>query len=589
MGEMPGSGGEVSKEEGPEPPQFPHANIVAVRVFADVLRSTVGPHSHDKMVVNQLETRSEPANPAVPPTNEIAVTGDGATVLEELPSEHPVTSVVMRITGPERKGETDVVGQDIPDGVSTSVVFLGALLEAAEALIDQGIHPYDIIQGYHEARRVALETLDAAARPLDSFDDPMAAARGVARTAMTGNDVGGFADTWPRLAVQAAEQVGRPDEETLVVRQISKGAIAESRLIQGAVLDMNHRVTDEMPRRVEDATVLVLGGYKRSLQDPEAWMDATIEISSPDDVAEMDQVYADRRAAVAERLEALGVDVIVARLGISREYADLLAERNIMGIRSVNRLDLKQVALATGAEIVKNPEDFAAEDLGYAGLVEEVQREPRRHRRKSRHMTVFEDCPNPESVVMLLHGVTDQIAEHATNQVRKATAAVADAHGEGASPPGVVPGGGAIEVELAEAVEAAATGEASRAQLAMEAFANALYDVPAALVYNAGADRIDVLADLRAAYAEGQADAGFILPAGIVGSASDAGVLDPVAVKRRMLTRATEVAEALLRIDDAIDAEFTEEPAGPEDSIYDEEAEKHMDFLESNDDTRWDT
>lgn len=584
-----GSAGGVPTVEGTDQPRFPHANIVAVRVFADVLRSTVGPLSYDKMVVNQIETRSEPENPGVPPVNEIAVTGDGATVLQELPSEHPVTPIVLRIVGPERKGDTDVEGQDIPDGVATSVVFLSALLRAAEELIDLGVHPYHVVRGYHRARSVALEELASATRTLDAFANPAAAARSVARTAMTGNDVGGFADTWAELAVEAAEQVGRPDERTFVVRQISAGAIADSRLIQGAVLDLNHRVNDEMPARVEDASVLVLGGFKRALQDPEAWTDATVEVGSLDDVASMNDVYARRRADIVDRIDALGVDVVVTRLGINEDYASMLADRDIVGIRGVNRLDLEQVARSTGARIVMDPADVEADDLGYAGIVEEVMREPRRHRRSSRYMTNFEDCPNPESVVMVLHGVTDQIADQATTDVRKATAAVAAALGSSGGRGGVVPGGGAIEIRMAAAVDQAASAEGSRAQLAMEAFAGALYDVPGALIENAGDDRLDTLADLRASHAEGVEDSGYILPQGRVGSAIEFGVLDPVAIKHRMITSATEVADLLLRIDDAIDATFTQEPAGPGESIDDEEAEKHMDYLEQTEGTRWDT
>jgi chaperonin GroEL (HSP60 family) len=204
-------------------------------------------------------------------------------------------------------------------------------------------------------------------------------------------------------------------------------------------------------------------------------------------------------------------------------------------------------------------------------------------------MTVIDGCEAPRSVAALLCGVTDQIADQATAEIRKATAAVAAARGATDHVPGVVPGGGAAELGMASAVREAATAEGSRAALAMDAYADALERVVAALVRNAGADRIGALADLRAARADGVPDAGFVLPAGEVASATEAGVLDPVDYKRRMVDGATDVADLIARIDDAVDATFTEEPSGPEDAIYDEEAEKHMDYLDNENTTsRWD-
>jgi len=237
---------------------------------------------------------------------------------------------------------------------------------------------------------------------------------------------------------------------------------------------------------------------------------------------------------------------------------------------------------------VKNPEDVTAADLGRAGVVEEVRREPRRHRRKNRYMTVFDDCGGDRSVVMLLHGVTEQLADQATTEVRKAAKAVATVRGEAGAVPGVVAGAGATEVELAAGARERARGIDSRAQLAADAFGDALESVVAALVRNAGGDPIDAVADLRAAHADGDERAGYLVFDDAYGDAVAAGVLDPAAYKRSAVTSATEVADTILRVDDAVDATFTEEPADEGDAIYDDRAEKHMDYLDENEGTRWD-
>jgi chaperonin GroEL (HSP60 family) len=581
-----------AQNEAEEPvPEFPEANIVAVRSMVDALRSTLGPLSNDKLVVNALASRTPKQDfRENNPVDDYTVANDGATILQELPTEHPIAPVVLRLIGPERPGETDVVGQDIYDGVSTTVVLTGALLDEAESLLEQGIHPYDVRRGYAAAAEAARERLAELSTPLSAFDDPDGAAVSVARTAMTGNDVGGVADRWSRLAADAVDVVGMPNETSFVVRQISTGRIEDSRLVHGAVLDMNHRMNERMPKRLEDATVLCLDGHETGgLMDRDLDIEgARMDLSSLDDLDEVESMEAARRRRIVDGYADLGVDVVCTRLGINDAFEELLTERGMVGIRRVNRLDLKQLAYATGATLVKNPEDVTAADLGRAGVVEEVRREPRRHRRKNRYMTVFDDCGGDRSVVMLLHGVTEQLADQATTEVRKAAKAVATVRGEAGAVPGVVAGAGATEVELAAAARERARGIDSRAQLAADAFGDALESVVAALVRNAGGDPIDAVADLRAAHADGDERAGYLVFDDAYGDAVAAGVLDPAAYKRSAVTSATEVADTILRVDDAVDATFTEEPADEGDAIYDDRAEKHMDYLDENEGTRWD-
>ncbi|KAB1185448.1 MULTISPECIES: TCP-1/cpn60 chaperonin family protein [Haloferax] len=570
-------------------PRFPHANCIAVRAMANVLGSSLGPRSHDKLVVNQLASQTEPVNRGDAPVDDFTVTGDGATLLEKLPVEHPIAPIVRRILGPERPGDTDIEGQDIPDGVTSAVVLTGALLDEAENLIDKGLHPHDVREGYAVAVETALDVLSAQTRLLSSFDDQRDVERAVARSAMTGNDIGDLAETWAGLAVDAVDDIGRPTEKSFVVRCLGDGELTSSRLVRGAILDRNTRANDEMPRRVEDATVLLLDGHTTGgLIDPKWEEDAVFDLQSPEQLKEVRELYASRRRALVDHYVSLGIDVVVTRLGINGEYQRLLVDAGILGIRSVSPLEMKQVALATGASLVQNPTDVEASDLGHAGVVSIERTSPRRGRRKNRYMTVFDECDGANSVTMAVHGVSGQLADQAATEVRKAAAAVAASRGLGSARPGVVPGAGAIELQMAEAVRDRATQLDSRAQLAVFAFADALQEVVAALVRNAGFDALTVLADLRAAQVGGEMDAGFVLPAGEVSSATDAGVFDPVAYKHRMLVSASEVANLILRVDDAIDATFTKEPLGPDDVIYDDRAEKHLDYLEENPGTRWD-
>ncbi len=575
---------------------FPQANIVAVNAIAGALATTLGPTPNDKLVVNQIET-GEASNPTSSTIDDVVVSHDGATILDGLPLEHPIAPVVRRIVGPERPGTTAVEGEDIPDGVTTTVVLTANLLDRAEALLDQGVHPTDILRGYHRALDVTTRTMDELTTVIEDTPDRKETELSVARTAMTGNDAGGRPEEMARMAVEAVDLIGSPTEETLAVRTFETGSIADSRLVRGAVLDRNTIAHDRMPTRVENASVLVIGGYRRGkasdgrsggLLDPVVQEDGErIRIESPADIDEFDRIFADRRASVVSNLVVTGVDVVVTRLGITSDYLELLSDHDIVGIRGVNRLKLTQVAQATGARVVMDPMDVEPADLGTAGIVEQISIGQRRNGRKQRRIVVFDDCSEPASVTVVLSGVFGQLSGQMSAEIRKAAKAVAVARGTNSHQPGVLPGGGATEIQIAQAVEKAAKRHDSRVQLSMSAFADAVEMLVFALAKNAGRDPLATVADLRSAQNDGNGTSGLVLPGGGIEDAFEAGVLDPVAIRRPCYVSAVEVADVILRIDDTIDAKVIEEPTDPDDVIYDERGEKHHDYLEENEGTRW--
>lgn len=131
----------------------------------------------------------------------------------------------------------------------------------------------------------------------------------------------------------------------------------------------------------------------------------------------------------------------------------------------------------------------------------------------------------------------------------------------------VVPGGGAVEAALSVYLETFATTIASREQLAIAEFARSLLVIPKTLAVNAAKDATDLVAKLRAYHNSSQTKpehknlkyVGLDLFEGVVRDNLKAGVLEPSVSKIKSFKFATEAAITILRIDDMIKLQPTQD------------------------------
>jgi chaperonin GroEL (HSP60 family) len=128
----------------------------------------------------------------------------------------------------------------------------------------------------------------------------------------------------------------------------------------------------------------------------------------------------------------------------------------------------------------------------------------------------------------------------------------------------IVPGGGAIESEVARKLRGYATEVGGREQLAIEAFAESLEVIPKTLAENAGLEPIDIMVGLRSAHEKARGEAkGVNVFTGKIADMHTEGVIEPLRVKEQALKSAAEAASMILRIDDVIAATKPKEEKGP--------------------------
>ncbi len=498
------------------------ANIMAAKIIAESVRSSLGPKGMDKMLVDGF--------------GDVTITNDGATILDEMEVQHPAAKMMVEVA----KTQDDEVG----DGTTTSVVVSGELLKKAEELIDQGIHPTVIVDGYRQASVRALEVLDQIAIKIDPTDKAML--RRVAEVSLASKILAEDKEAMAELAVNAILQVAektpdgyKVDIDDVKVEKKPGESLTDTALIKGIVLD-KEIVHPGMPKRVEDAKIALVDA---PLEVEKTEFDAKINIENPEQMKSFLDEEEKMLKDMTDKVANSGANVLLCEKGIDDVAQHYLAKKGILAVRRVKQSDMEKLVKATGGKVVSNVNDLRPEDLGFAKLVEE-------RKVADDKMTFVEGSKNPKAVTILVRGGGERIVDEAERAIHDALCVVRDV----VLDPRVVGGGGAPEAEVARRLREHAQKLSGKEQLAVIAFGEALETLPTALAENAGMDPIDILVQLRVAHEKGQLWAGVDVNESKVADLKERGILEPVGVKIQVIKSAAEAAGMILKIDDVIAA-----------------------------------
>lgn len=504
-------------------------NISAMVAIAKTVRSTLGPKGMSKMLVDSL--------------GDVTITNDGAEILKSLDIENIAANMMVNVA--------KSIDEDIGDGTTSAVIFSAALLNNAIELTEQDIHPKPITHGYKLAADKALEIIKEIAVTISKEDDEIL--KSAARTAMNSKDIAPLKDFFADLALKAIKQI--VDEEGNTFTNVSNVKIVkapgkslnDSKLINGVYIQ-KEKVNTMMPDNIKNAKIAVI---RRKLDVKKTEYDAQIRISHP---SEIQQFLDQEEKILRDYLKIfvdLGVNVIVNSSDISDKFGAFLAKEGIAAIKNVGESDYKSVLKAVDAKLVDDLKSLSDDDLGFA---EKAQFE----KIGDDDYLLFSGCKNPKSVSILLKGGLDKIlstAEVSLNDVLSVIAKIIDTKT-------VVAGGGAVYIELAKRIKAYANEIGGKEQLAVNAFALALEDIPRALIQNAGLEEIEKLTELRAAHKTNDDKwIGIDTITNTIGDNFQRGIVEPAALINHIIKSGSELANLILRVDRIISAKGSG-PAG---------------------------
>ncbi len=489
------------------------ANIAAAKAVASIVKSTLGPRGMDKMLVNVI--------------GDITLTNDGATILKEMDIEHPTAKMIVEVASTQEK----IAG----DGTTSAVVLAGALLSRAQELVLQGVHPTIIVKGYSLAADKALEILQNYAIKVSRDDRDML--KRIALTSITGKAAEIAYDHLAGICVDAVfaiQENGKVNiDDNIVITKETGSSILDTELIDGITIRQS-ALHPEMPLRIENAKIALID---TELSFGKTTTKSKIHVDSAAQLLEFqERERADFRSTIQKIIDT-GANVVICSKGIDDYAIHYFMEAGVYATRRVRDEDMLILTRSTGASLVRKIHEISSEDLGYAELVEQEK--------LSEERTFIKGFSKAKTMTILIRGGAEHVTDNIERDFDDALRVVKCVFEDGT----IVPGGGASEIEIAQQLRAYASTIHGREQMAVNAFATAIEDIPKAIAENCGFDPIDTLIKLRAGQSNGK-HMGINVKTGDVSDMYELGVVDPLRVKTQAIKSATEVANMVLRVDD---------------------------------------
>ena len=508
------------------------SNILAARSIAQTLKSSLGPKGMDKMLISQ--------------DGDVTITNDGATILEQMNVEHPVAKLLVELS----KSQDNETG----DGTTSVVILAGALLEQAQKLLDKGLHPLQIIEGFDKGCEYAVKHLDTIKNEINFKENNYENLKKAAKTALCSKVVSKYQDKFAEIAVNAIMAVAdqsRKDVNFDMIKVEGKvgGSMEETQLIEGIVIDkeMSH---PQMSKKVSDASICILN---IPFEPPKPKSKYNINIKTAEEYKKLYETEQNYFKDMIKNVKESGANFVICQWGFDDEANHLLMHNNLPAVRWVGGAEIEQIALATGGRIITNFKDIKKEKLGRAREVKEINIGT-----KNEKMIVIEDCPTKKAVTILVRGGSSMIVEEAKRSLHDALCVVRNMIKD----PKIVYGGGATEISCSLNVAEKADNTPSIDQYAIRAFAEALEVIPISLAENSGYNGIEYLANLKAKQIkENNPCLGVDCSKNGTNNMMSQGVYEGYNSKKQQFQLATQVCKMILKIDDVIKPHDLDEPA----------------------------
>lgn len=494
------------------------SNIQAALAVGDIIKSTLGPMGMDKMLIDSV--------------GNVVITNDGVKILKEMEIEHPGAKLMLEVAKTQEL--------EVGDGTTSAVLLCSSLLKESKELLQQSIHPNVIVSTYQRVLPYLQEMLLTHSKEISLEDKKVFSS--VIQTAMVGKISENSREFLSELLLEILAFLQQEESsfslKSLKIAKATGASIKDSQLISGIVLD-KLAAHPNMPKKIQNAKVLLLD---TPLEVRELDSDAKINVNSLEEYEAFLDSEKKYIHSLYEKIDSLGVAMVVCQKGIDDELAYHLAKKGILAIRRTRKSDMEKLSLALQVPIVSSHQDILEEHLGFCNLIEQKEV-------SGENYIFLEGCKNPKSLSLFLRASS----KHLLDELERA---IEDALGDMKSlisSRAVLAGGGAIDTQLYLEMLEYSKQFKGKQRLILESLAKSFLVIPKTLCENSGLDEIESLSQIISAHEQKNYFCG-IAQDKVVISTFELGIIEPILVKSQAISSSIETVSLLLRIDDIIAA-----------------------------------
>ncbi len=486
------------------------------------------------------------------------ITSDGYTIIYGANLKNPIGKIITETA--------KTVDTEVGDGVKTTIILIGKLMQKAQKLIGEGLHPRTIIDGYQKAWAKTVEIANSLAVSIDPYDN--ASIRKIASTAMSNKiaqkSIKHITDLVAKATQTASEKEenGRKlDLSNIKVEKIENGLLSESYVFNGWVIEFPMSRFG-MPERVENAKITFI---TRPIEAFSMGQLSKYENLIKIDVTKKEHIdgFSEKKKEIAQemalKIASSGANVIISNWNIDDAALEYFSNKGISAFKRVLMPDLTKIQKVTGGILTDNIDELTPKFFGSSKLI-------LTQKLYEKTYAFFTGKEDSLASTIILRGGSKLFVDEAYRGINDGLSAIREFYKD----PRIVYGGGAFEIEIASQLKAYANQIKTKEQLAVNAFAQAFEDICAVLCKNAGMNLLDTLPMLKLSHAKGEKKIGINSARKEAGDMERQGVCDPIRVKLQAINSAFETAELILRIDYLMAAKpsetpESEEPKSPED------------------------
>ncbi|EFH58701.1 hypothetical protein ARALYDRAFT_317456 [Arabidopsis lyrata subsp. lyrata] len=452
-----------------------HANIQASKSVSDILRTTLGPSSMLKMILDA--------------GGGIVVTNDGNAILREIDVAHPAAKSMIELSRTQ--------DEEVGDG-TTSVILVNCYM-----LLNHFLRRVTIPQSFAKLiiRLSRMPWLFLNRLPCQSMSmTASATVLGLVKSCIATKFTSKFGDLIADLAIDATTTIGvdlgqglrEVDiKKYIKVEKVPGGQLEDSKVLKGVMFNKDVVAPGKMKRKIVNPQIILLDcplEYKKGENQTNA------ELVREEDwevLLKLEEEYIEN---ICLQILKFKPDLVITEKGLSDLACHYFSKAGVSAIRRLRKTDNNRIAKACGAVIVNRPDELQESDIGTNVGLFEVKKIG------DDFFAFIVDCKEPKACTVLLRGPSKDLLNEVERNLQDAMSVSRNI----IKNPKLVPGGGATELTVSATLKQKSATIEGIEKWPYEAAAIAFEVIPRTLAQNCGVNVIRTMTTLQGKHANGE-------------------------------------------------------------------------------------